>query len=318
MNVTFQLRRKYSLGSNSSVDSVHTRLRHQWSSMCSRKFGTHPAPHSTADMLQAGEAVEHAAVDELATSTPTRRRPRRPCCCRPGSCRRTARCALCMRRRRRPCACPPGSGRSGCAPACPSCSAAAQNGSSSARSSAPPRRVAPSRITPRKPAAFARAATRPQSSMSTGGHLRQPEQARGIGGDELVAHPRVVRLDAGEVIVVVLLGHERAHRALRRDRSPPRRHRRCPVRPSAPCRRTRRRGSCRTSSRTTRCPRSACPTAPAFVTRPSGIGGAPGTSSHASPPLRVLHQPRHAVVELLRQVASATCRAARSCARRPR
>ena len=61
MNVTFQLRRKYSLGSNSSADFVHMRLRHQWSSMCSRKFGTQPAPHSTADHAQPGEPVEHAA-----------------------------------------------------------------------------------------------------------------------------------------------------------------------------------------------------------------------------------------------------------------
>ena len=46
------------------------------------------------------------------------------------------------------------------------------------------------------------------------GHLGQADEALGGGGHELVVHPGVVGLQAGQVVVVVVLGHEGPHGAL--------------------------------------------------------------------------------------------------------
>ena len=198
----------------------------------------------------------------------------------------------------------------------PSCSAAAQNGSSSSESFGLPLGYADEDHAA-EAEALRLAQLRHRHVDVDGRHLVQPDEALRIGGHELVVHPLVVRVDPGEVVVVVGLGHERAHRALRRVQHLGRHAvdvlvleaRLAVERAGADV-----------------VVRRAVPLE-LFVPLAPRPGAGDETERHRRragdqlpriAALRVLHEAGHAVVELRPGGTSPTCGAARSCARRSR
>ena len=98
----------------------------------------------------------------------------------------------------------------------PSSTAAAQNGSSSRERLSPPDGQFEI-STPFAPRAFALRSASIDVSMPSDGICARPIEPRRVGRAELLEQEVVVRLDAGEHEVVVVVTEEVAHRALRRE-----------------------------------------------------------------------------------------------------